>query len=334
MTATAVETTRSDRFRQMAAKLADEINYKRNSGVSAQRMTRRRAGMAESARREAERMERVQLALVGIAAALDDGTLPASLAKVSTKGQIQTLLTWPRWNSDVYAQHERDQLYRAGVAESTFAAARDGLLGLMPGADPGHCRKARIAAMERALIGTKFPGFFPTPPALVEHLLDLADADAGHRILEPSAGKGDIADGIRTLTPSASLYVCEIQPKLSEILAAKGFTSIGSDFLEISPEGHHAYDRIVMNPPFERGQDITHVQHAFRFLSPGGRLVSVVSAGTYTNRNTKAEEFRHWVCGVRGEWHTVTPGAFAAGDRNTGISTGVATRLLVIDKTA
>jgi len=43
---------------------------------------------------------------------------------------------------------------------------------------------------------------------------------------------------------------------------------------------HHAQletiDRIVMNPPFTRNQDITHVEHALRFLSAGGILVAIM----------------------------------------------------------
>src|SRR5205085_10643498 len=52
-----------------------------------------------------------------------------------------------------------------------------------------------------------------------------------------------------------------------------------ADFLGQTPEGLGTFDRIVMNPPFDRGADIEHVEHARRFLKPGGRLVAVVTNG-------------------------------------------------------
>jgi hypothetical protein len=39
------------------------------------------------------------------------------------------------------------------------------------------------------------------------------------------------------------------------------------------------FDRVVMNPPFDHGADIKHVEHARKFLKPGGRLVAVVANG-------------------------------------------------------
>jgi 16S rRNA G1207 methylase RsmC len=46
------------------------------------------------------------------------------------------------------------------------------------------------------------------------------------------------------------------------------------DFLDVTPR--RAYDRVVMNPPFTRGQDLKHVKHALQFLAHGGALFSVV----------------------------------------------------------
>ena len=52
-----------------------------------------------------------------------------------------------------------------------------------------------------------------------------------------------------------------------------------TSFLEQTPEGLGTFDRVVMNPPFDRGADIRHVEHARTFLKPGGRLVAVVANG-------------------------------------------------------
>ena len=32
-----------------------------------------------------------------------------------------------------------------------------------------------------------------------------------------------------------------------------------------------------MNPPFTKGQDIKHVNHALQFLKPGGKLVAIMA---------------------------------------------------------
>ncbi|WP_344897990.1 methyltransferase, partial [Nonomuraea antimicrobica] len=59
------------------------------------------------------------------------------------------------------------------------------------------------------------------------------------------------------------------------------------DFLEVTPDQYPAkFDRVLMNPPFSKGQDIQHVTHALRFLKPGGQLVAVMSTGV-TSRQDK-----------------------------------------------
>ena len=63
---------------------------------------------------------------------------------------------------------------------------------------------------------------------------------------------------------------------LVDILRAKGYRNVvPGDFMKyldyVGPEHNNAiYDRILMNPPFEHGQDVDHVEHAFNLLKPGG----------------------------------------------------------------
>src|SRR3546814_13421981 len=62
-----------------------------------------------------------------------------------------------------------------------------------------------------------------------------------------------------------------------ELRVLHGFEAVRqADFLTLPPSP--IYDRIVMNPPFDRGRDCDHVRHAFGFLKPGGILVAVMSA--------------------------------------------------------
>ncbi|WP_262880421.1 PLxRFG domain-containing protein [Pseudomonas paralcaligenes] len=90
------------------------------------------------------------------------------------------------------------------------------------------------------------------------------------------------------------------------------------------------YDRIVMNPPFSKGRDIQHVQHAYSLLRPGGRLVAIMGEGAFFQSNSRAESFRAWLDGVGGTSESLPEGSFM--DPALPVNTGVNARLVVIDK--
>ena len=83
-----------------------------------------------------------------------------------------------------------------------------------------------------------------------------------------------------------------------------------------------------MNPPFENGQDMDHVQHAFRLLKEGGRVVAIMSEGPFFRSDTKADSFRKWLAEVEGQSEKLPEGSFKDSFRSTGVNT----RLVVIDK--
>ncbi len=56
-----------------------------------------------------------------------------------------------------------------------------------------------------------------------------------------------------------------------------------------------------MNPPFSRQADIVHVTHAAKFLKPGGRLVTIMSAGVKFRDNTKTKTFRDLITRLDGQ---------------------------------
>lgn len=184
----------------------------------------------------------------------------------------------------------------------------------------------KIKKLERELVGRKIEGFFPTPQPLVERMLDAADIQPGHNVLEPSAGKGDILDAIRERHPDAATAAIEPHSDLRSIIEAKGHALVDRDFTQHG----ESYDRIVMNPPFERGQDAEHVQHAFDRLKPGGRVVAIMSNGPFFRSDKKSEAFRQWLESVDGSHEELPEGSFAGQDAFR--QTGVNTRLVVIDK--
>lgn len=140
-------------------------------------------------------------------------------------------------------------------------------------------------------------GYFPTPPEIVDRMIELADLDRNHLILEPSAGQGHISDEIctRLNIPPYEMLVCEIIVENIHILYKKGYRVVESNFLDLAEECHKQgveFDRIVMNPPFERQADIDHVTAAFGLLASNDILVTIMSAGVLFRENKKTKEFR------------------------------------------
>jgi len=163
---------------------------------------------------------------------------------------------------------------------------------------PSATRSIRkdIKDAELVLITEHIPGFFPTPRAVIDRMIELAEVDSDHPIiLEPSAGKGDIADVIVDRYPKAAIEVYEYDPDLMKILNLKGYPGGPRDFLtyvEVAPRANY----IFMTPPFEKLQDVLHVIHAYHnHLVPGGTLVAIVSEVGFFRCHEKAVAFREWL---------------------------------------
>lgn len=185
-------------------------------------------------------------------------------------------------------------------------------------------KESPISKAERELKGQKISGFFPTPRGLIDHMLDHADIGPGMSVLEPSAGKGDILDAIMERHADDNLSTHAIEPNFSlrSILGLKGHNVVDHDFMQHAGQ----YDRVVMNPPFERGQDMEHVKHAFGMLKPGGKLVAVMAGGN----SGKRPEFDQWVNEQGGTVDELPPGSFSGSDAFR--QTGVNTKMVVISK--
>lgn len=185
-----------------------------------------------------------------------------------------------------------------------------------------------VKEMERSLIGKKIDGFFPTPRPVVDRMLAAADIQPGMSVLEPSAGKGDILDAVKEQHPEAKTTAIEPVHSLRDIITAKGHElHDDSDFLEHKGQ----YDRIVMNPPFEGRQDVSHVMHAYNEnLKPGGRLVAIMGAGSFGGSSKNDREFQQWLEDHDAEIEDMPSGSFAGTDSFR--KTGVNTKMVVIDK--
>lgn len=146
-------------------------------------------------------------------------------------------------------------------------------------------------------------GFFETPLALAKQLVDLAEIEPTHVVLEPSAGAGRLVDEIQ----SHGAYVVAVEYddarraglNLRRRMTHDWMTCVHvdhvADFMDFDPI--EPFDRVVMNPPFckvGKGDHIDHVRHAFEALVPGGVLVSVLPAGVQFRGDRRHTEFRAW----------------------------------------
>lgn len=253
----------------------------------------------------------------------------ADFVTVSRRQELEdfeTLLCTPHKGVSTYSEyHKADLLKYKRVMRLQLeslpelrTALRE-LVNIKLGAkiSPEMKKAQEIRELERKFIGSNIDGFFPTPAALVNRMIDQADIQEGHTILEPSAGLGHIADVISERHPDNPLTVCEISYSLCEALKLKGYEiDIREDFLKHT----NTYDRIIMNPPFENGQDITHVLHAFSLLNPGGRLVAIM-AGNKGKSDKKTTEFVEFVQNQGGSIEENPAGSFLSSFRPTGVNT-------------
>lgn len=189
------------------------------------------------------------------------------------------------------------------------------LLGEFYGAPIPEERKAKADPLaEIKHTPAKRFGFFPTPPAAVDFVMNHVslgrrDGEPRLRVLEPSAGTGNVA---RPCRKAGTVVDCvEIQPDLARQLAADGFRTINADFLALTPNVTGLYDRIIMNPPFDRERDIDHVVHALKFLKPDGYLIAIMSAGTEFRETRKSQAFRELVESKKGRFRDLPAGSFS-----------------------
>ena len=142
--------------------------------------------------------------------------------------------------------------------------------------------------------------FYPTPPELAARVVAMADIKPGMSVLEPSAGQGGLAD----LMPGC---LCVEAAQLNfRVLTAKGHRALHVDFLEWAANWGAAekFDRAVMNPPFDQGRWMTHVEAAAKLVANGGRLVAILPSGASKRLNLGDG----WKCSWLGPLENQFPG--------------------------
>lgn len=237
-------------------------------------------------------------------------------------GEKETSYQIGWWNLEQVAKVAR--LKRAGI--SNDRELKDALAEYLQFRE-GARAEDPIKKAERAIIGQKVGiDFFPTPAATAARMAALARITKGDRVLEPSAGNGNLADAAKSA--GGEVDVIEISSQLREILTAKGYNVVAHDFDNFEPE--EKYDAILMNPPFSSRQDAAHIMRAYRMVKAGGHLVAIAGEGVFFGSDGKAVQFRDWLDSVGAEVEGLDQGTFK--DKSLLATTGANARLITIKK--
>lgn len=256
--------------------------------------TRKRGQEADQRLKEGAHLASVQRALYGLADLWDTYAIQHELAYLKTKAQVSAVLR--------YAEPYRWALEEARIAhERDYMATRAALLPLATG-DTSFLEAAAREQAVRRMIG-QVPGFYPTPAAVIDRMFNLTHIGSGDMILEPSAGDGAILRQLPRLVQdrrvdNLTVHAIEYNDTLRGYLEQQGFTVIGGDFLEEAPKllvQGIRYDLILMNPPFENGQPLSHIRAAYDLLNESGELVAVVPSSVFTNTTRRFLEFQYWL---------------------------------------
>ncbi|WP_395601219.1 hypothetical protein AB4P95_29845 (plasmid) [Pseudomonas sp. A1437] len=218
----------------------------------------------------------------------------------------------------------QDRLARMGITDAaTLREAARELLPMMV----AKTEESAVKKAERAIIGQKVGiDFFPTPANVAQRMARLAGISKGTRVLEPSAGNGNLADAAKAA--GGEVDVIEISSQLRDILTAKGYAVVDHDFDGFKPE--QPYQAILMNPPFSQRRDAAHIMRAYGMLASGGRLVAIAGEGVFFGQDQKAVAFREWLDTHNATVEKLEGGTFK--DKDLLAQTGANGRLIVLKK--
>ena len=200
-------------------------------------------------------------------------------------------------------------------------------------------RMSEMRTMNLASIENEnaWKNFYPTPPALADKLMQGIDWNVAQSVLEPSAGKGDLArvaankmykarrgfpvydeHSKREALEQADIDCVEIDSFLRSQLENTGFRVVHDDFLTF--ETQKRYDLILMNPPFDRGAE--HLLHALELIEHGGTVRCILNAETIRNPCTPARQRLLKALETDSSIEYVS-GAFADAERPTGVEIAI-----------
>mgnify|MGYP003625316911 CR=1 FL=1 len=150
-------------------------------------------------------------------------------------------------------------------------------------------------------------GFFPTPLKVAEEAAELLQLQNGMRVLEPNAGRADL---VKPIAGNAIIDCIELFEPNFDYLKTLPFLNsvVHGDFLSLEPDP--VYDRVLMNPPFQRYSYARHIMHAHKWLRPGGRLVAIGAANLLWQECKPIQALKDLISANGGTIHELPADAF------------------------
>lgn len=186
---------------------------------------------------------------------------------------------------------------------------------------------------------------FYTPTALADEVAgvvftgrDYYGRPRGHgfTVLEPSAGEGALT---RAVIRAGCEHITAIEndPHGTDMLIhLANRVNINDehwlnvdprDFFDVTTASYpELFDRVVMNPPFSNAQEVEHVLHAWTFVKPGGRLVSIMSKAVQYRTTGRYQAFSDFLQDKDVTIRPIKSGAFKESGTN------VETVMVIIDR--
>lgn len=199
---------------------------------------------------------------------------------------------------------------------------------IVSGASKKEVKNANAESLKYSSFMGKYKDndFFNTTSKPAEQVVNLADLEEGMKVFEPSAGLGHLADAVAEVVGKDNITTNELSFEMAEYLESQGYQGTQGDFLSLEPKA--IYDRVIMNPPFSKDQEITHIEHAYKFLKPGGRLVAITSSMAGERSNKRNAAFKEWLDELAADQYPLPAGSF----KDAVNPTNVNAKIIVIDK--
>ena len=123
--------------------------------------------------------------------------------------------------------------------------------------------------------------FYVTPIDVVENLLNNIDLNQyGDKILEPSAGNGNICRVVKSYYPNKNITALEIREEELENLTQCSDEVIIGDYLQMDIQ--NKYDIIIGNPPYSKA--IEFVKKSLELLEENGILILLLRTAFLESR--------------------------------------------------
>lgn len=166
---------------------------------------------------------------------------------------------------------------------------------VLPDAEVKGAKKRASTAVSKDL------QFYPSPKRVIDELMEslrLGKLEEWRRhevrslrVLEPSCGDGRILDEIRARGHKP--FGIEVHAGRAAEARARGHAVQTANFLDCPPD-KVPFDAVAMNPPFYGTHWVEHLNHAIRFLAPGGLLACVLPASAWYDHRDLLPKGARW----------------------------------------